>query len=37
MNLWQGLEPSQLITLSIVVPMMGSLLVAATGKTPNLR
>ena len=37
MNLWQGLEPSQLITLSIVVPFIGALLVVATGKIPNLR
>ena len=37
MNLWQGLEPSQLITLSILVPFIGSLLVLATGKIPNLR
>ncbi|MDM3871517.1 monovalent cation/H+ antiporter subunit D family protein [Porticoccus sp. W117] len=37
MNLWQGVEPSQLIALSIIVPFVGSLLVVATGKTPNLR
>ena len=37
MNLWQGLEPSQLITLAIVVPFIGALLVVATGKIPNLR
>ena len=37
MNLWQGVEPSQLITLSILVPFVGALLVAATGKIPNLR
>ena len=37
MNLWQGVEPSQLITLSIVIPFIGALLVIATGKIPNLR
>lgn len=37
MNLWQGVEPSQLISLSIVVPLIGALLVIATGKIPNLR
>ncbi|OUS23493.1 cation:proton antiporter [Gammaproteobacteria bacterium 45_16_T64] len=37
MNLWQGVEPSQLITLSILVPLVGALLVIATGKIPNLR
>lgn len=38
MNLWQGVvEPSQLITLSILIPFVGSLLVIATGKNPNLR
>ncbi|GAA3916065.1 monovalent cation/H+ antiporter subunit D family protein [Litoribacillus peritrichatus] len=37
MNLWQGVEPSQLITLSILVPFIGALLVIATGKIPNLR
>lgn len=37
MNLWQGVEPSQLITLSILVPLFGALLVLATGKSPNLR
>ena len=37
MNLWQWLEPSQLITLSIIVPFIGALLVIATGKMPNLR
>ena len=37
MNLWQGLDPSQLITLSIIVPLIGALLVVATGKIPNLR
>lgn len=37
MNLWQGIEPSQLISLSILVPFIGSLLVIATGKMPNVR
>jgi multicomponent Na+:H+ antiporter subunit D len=37
MNLWQWLEPSQLITLSILLPFVGAFLVAVTGKIPNLR
>ena len=37
MNLWQGIEPSQLISLSILLPFVGALLVIATGKSPNLR
>ena len=37
MNLWQGVEPAQLISLSIIVPFIGALLVIATGKIPNLR
>lgn len=37
MNLWQHVEPSQLITLSILVPLLGALLVVVTGKIPNLR
>lgn len=37
MNLWQSLEPSQLITLALLVPFVGALLVAVTGKIPNLR
>lgn len=37
MNLWQNVEPSQLISLSILVPLIGALLVIATGKIPNLR
>lgn len=37
MNLWQGVEPSSLISLAILVPLVGALLVAATGKIPNLR
>ena len=37
MNLWQGIEPSHLISLSIIVPFIGALLVIATGKNPNLR
>ncbi|MFC3149933.1 monovalent cation/H+ antiporter subunit D family protein [Litoribrevibacter euphylliae] len=37
MNLWQSVDPSQLISLSILVPFIGALLVLATGKNPNLR
>ena len=37
MNLWQGVEPSQLISLSILIPFIGALLVVASGKSPNLR
>lgn len=37
MNLWQGVEPDQLIALSILVPLMGALLIAASGKRPNIR
>lgn len=37
MNLWHGLEPSQLITLSIALPFIGALLVIAAGKIPTLR
>ena len=37
MNLWHSIEPSQLICLSILVPLVGALLVVATGKSPNLR
>ncbi|WP_286269081.1 monovalent cation/H+ antiporter subunit D family protein [Thalassotalea hakodatensis] len=37
MNLWQNIDPSLLISLSILVPFIGSLLVIAAGKFPNLR
>lgn len=37
MNLWQGLAPSTLVSLSILVPFVGALLVVAGGKWPNLR
>lgn len=37
MNLWQGIAPSQLISLAILVPLLGAFLVIATGKRPNLR
>jgi multicomponent Na+:H+ antiporter subunit D len=37
MNLWQGVDPSHLISLSIIIPFIGALLVIATGKNPNLR
>ena len=36
MNLWQGIEPSHLISLSILVPFIGALLVIATGKIPTV-
>jgi multicomponent Na+:H+ antiporter subunit D len=37
MNIWQGIDPSHLISLSIVIPFIGALLVVLTGKQPNLR
>lgn len=37
MNLWSALDPSSLITLSILIPLMGAGLVLVTGKSPNLR
>ena len=37
MNLWQGVAPDHLILLSMVIPFIGSQLVIATGKIPNLR
>ena len=37
MNLWQSIDPSQLIALSLLVPLVGALLVIVTGKIPNLR
>ena len=37
MNLWQVFEPSQLIALSVIVPLIGAILVILTGKSPNLR
>lgn len=37
MNLWQAIEPSNLIALSILLPFVGALLVVATGRWPNLR
>ncbi len=37
MNLWQGLDPSMLIPLSICVPLVGAVLVGLTGRNPNLR
>lgn len=37
MNIWQSVEPSQLIGLSIVLPFVGALLVIAAGRIPNLR
>lgn len=37
MNIWSALEPSQLINLSIIVPLIGAVLVILLGKYPNLR
>jgi multicomponent Na+:H+ antiporter subunit D len=37
MNFWTFFDPSQLISLSILLPLVGSMLVVATGKSPNLR
>jgi len=37
MNLWSALEPSQLINLTIIVPLIGAALVVLLGKQPNLR
>lgn len=37
MNLWQGLDPSLLISLSILVPFVGAFLLVVCGKIPNLR
>ena len=37
MNLWSALEPSQLINLTIIVPLIGALLVVLLGKQPNIR
>lgn len=37
MNFWQGVEPSTLVILSILVPLSGALLVVACGRWPNLR
>jgi multicomponent Na+:H+ antiporter subunit D len=37
MNLWQSVDPSHLISLAILVPLIGALLVVITGKAPNLR
>ncbi|MDX1452311.1 MAG: monovalent cation/H+ antiporter subunit D family protein [Oleiphilaceae bacterium] len=37
MNLWQSVEPAQLIALSILIPLLGAFLVVLTGKSPNLR
>ncbi|NIB41448.1 monovalent cation/H+ antiporter subunit D family protein [Pseudomaricurvus alkylphenolicus] len=37
MNIWSALEPSQLINLTIIVPLVGAALVVLLGKNPNLR
>ncbi len=37
MNIWSALEPSQLINLTIIVPLIGAALVVVLGKYPNLR
>lgn len=37
MMLWQHFEPSTLVALAILIPFVGSLLVIAAGKYPNLR
>lgn len=37
MNLWSALDPSELINLSIIIPLIGAALVVITGKNPNLR
>ncbi|TKB45459.1 proton-conducting transporter transmembrane domain-containing protein [Thalassotalea mangrovi] len=37
MNIWSALEPSQLINLSIIVPVIGAALLVFAGKRPNLR
>ncbi|WP_394173641.1 proton-conducting transporter transmembrane domain-containing protein [Thalassotalea litorea] len=37
MNIWSALEPSLLINLTIIVPLIGAVLVVLTGKYPNLR
>jgi len=37
MNIWSAIEPSQLINLTIMVPLIGAVLVLLLGKQPNLR
>ena len=37
MNVWSALEPSLLINLTIIVPLIGAALVVLLGKYPNLR
>lgn len=37
MNIWSFLDPSQLINLAVIVPLIGSALVILLGKSPNLR
>ncbi|WP_111979986.1 monovalent cation/H+ antiporter subunit D family protein [Algibacillus agarilyticus] len=37
MNIWSALEPSLLINLTIIVPLIGAALVVLLGKYPNLR
>lgn len=37
MNLWGFVEPSQLITLAILVPLIGGFLLLSASKVPNVR
>lgn len=37
MNIWSAIEPSQLINISIFLPLIGAALVLLLGKHPNLR
>ncbi len=37
MNIWSALDPSQLINLTILVPLIGAALVVLSAKHPNLR
>ena len=37
MNIWSAIEPSQLINLTIMVPLVGAALVLLLDKQPNLR
>lgn len=37
MNIWSALDPSQLINLTIFVPLIGAALVVMLGKYPNIR
>ena len=37
MNIWQSLDPSMIIPLAIGLPLLGALLIALTGRWPNIR